>query len=175
MPVQIQKVSFTHDAVIDVLVAQPHLSQRELAAMFGYTPTGMGIICRSDSFKARLEARKDALIDPLVRQSIEDRLTHLAHASLDVLQKKLETSDDPRLALATLEAAQKSSAFGARQQVTMQNNFVVHVPGPAASSADWSSKFAPRAAPQPRLDDAPVEAVILETTSIEVPTQVSNG
>lgn len=161
MPVhQNQKVSITHDAIIDVLISQPHLNQRELAGIFGYTPTGIGIIVRSDSFKARLEARKADLVDPLIKQSVDDRLNQLAHQSLDILQKKLETSDDPKLALATLEASQKSGAFGARGNVVMQTQFVVHVPGPAASSSDWSAKFAPRATPQPRLDDAPSEQVI---------------
>lgn len=170
MPIQIQKVSFTHDAIIDLLIAQPHLNQREIAAQFGYTPTGIGIIVRSDSFKARLEARKADLIDPLIKQTIEDRLMNLAHASLDVLERKLSVSDDPKLALATLEAAQKSSIFGARQNVTMQTQFVVHVPGPAASSSDWSQKFSPRATPMPRLDDAPSEPVVVDAT-----VKVSNG
>jgi hypothetical protein len=171
MPVQIQKVSITHDAIIDILVARPELTQRELAAMFGYTAVGMGIIVRSDSFKARLEARKGELTDPLIKQAVEDRLVNLAHMSLDVLQRKLETSDDPKLALATLDAAQKSANFGARQSVTMQTQFVVHVPGPAASSSDWSQKFSPRAAPPPRLDDSPSEATVLqalEVTTVQV-------
>lgn len=145
MPIQIQKVSITHDAIIDLLIARPHLNQREIASQFGYTSVGIGIILRSDAFKARLEARKAELVDPLVKQAVEDRLVGLAHMSLDVLEAKLETSADPKLALATLEASQKSMAFGARQNVTLQTQYIVHVPGPAASSADWSQKFAPRA------------------------------
>lgn len=165
MPVQIQKVSITHDAIIDVLVARPDLSQRQLAAMFGYTPTGIGIIVRSDAFKARLQARKDELVDPLIKQSIEDRFADLAHASLDILQEKLATSADPKLALAALDAAQKGLGFGARNTAVINNNnFVVPLPGPAASSSEWSAKFAPRVVQvEPAALEAPVDAEVKQS------------
>lgn len=145
MPIQIQKVSITHDAIIDLLIAQPHLNYRQIAAQFGYTSVGIGIICRSDAFKARLEARKAELVDPLVKQTVEDRLLGLAHQSIDILERKLESSDDPKLALAALDAAQKGAGFGARNaQVLSQTNYIAMLPGPAQSSNEWASKFAPR-------------------------------
>lgn len=163
MPIQkIQKVSITHDAIIDTLVARPDLSQKALAGIFGYTQTGMGIIVRSDAFKARLEQRKAELVDPLVMQTVEDRLRGLATASIEILERKLETSEDPKLALATLEASTKAGLFGARNNVTInQTAFVVPLPGPAESSAEWAAKFAPRAV------RAPVEVV--EAQISEVP------
>lgn len=145
MPVQIQKVSITHDAIIDLVIARPDLNQREIAAYFNYTSVGIGIILRSDAFKARLEARKAELVDPLIKQSVEDRLTGLAHMSIDILSRKLEHSEDPKLALAALEASQKSVGFGARNPLVQNNQFIVHVPGPARSSGEWEQAFAPRA------------------------------
>lgn len=168
MPVQIQKVSITHDAIIDLLISQPHLNYRQIAAEFGYTPTGIGIICRSDAFKARLEARKAELVDPLVKQSVEDRLMGLAHASIDILERRLETSDDPKLALATLEAAQKGAGFGARQSnVLSQTNYIAFLPGPAQSSNEWASKFAPRT--------LTVDASIVDAPSEQLPSEPSHG
>lgn len=162
MPIQIQKVSVTHDAIIDLLIARPHLNQRQIAAEFGYTSVGIGIILRSDAFKARLEARKAELVDPLVKQTVEDRLVGLAHMSLDVLEQKLSDSADPKLALAALEAANKSAGYGARNPMTMQTQFVVHLPGPANNSAEWQQKFAPR-------------AVIVDPAAIEAPSEVPNA
>lgn len=141
MPIQIQKVSVTHDAIIDVLIARPDFTQREIAAQFGYTPSGLGIIVRSDSFKARLAQRKAELVDPIITDTLEQRLGTMAHASLDILQRKLESSDDPKLALATLEAATKARGYGAQGPVLQQTNFIVQLPGPAATSSDWASKF----------------------------------
>ena len=159
MPVQIQKISVTHDAIIDLLIAQPHLNYREIAAQFGYTSVGIGIIVRSDAFKARMEARKSELVDPLIKQGVEDRLMGLAHASIDIVERKLEHSDDPKLALAALDAAQKGAGFGARNpQVLSQTNYIAMLPGPAASSAEWASKFAPR-------------SLTVDVTTIEAPSE----
>lgn len=142
MSYQVQKVSITHDAIIDFVMTQPQATYREIAGAFGYTPEGIGIICRSDSFKARLEVRKGDLIDPIIRQTVEERLTGLAHASIDILQRKLATSDDPKLALASLDAATKASAYGARGGAVAGGvTFVVQLPGPAATSQDWATKF----------------------------------
>lgn len=146
MPVQtVQKVSITHDAIIDLVIARPQLNYREIAGIFGYTPEGIGIIVRSDAFKARLQARKEVLTDPLIKQTVEDRLTGLAHASIDILADKLATSADPKLALATLETSLRASGLGARNGQTMNTQFVVNLPGPAASSSSWQQAFAPRA------------------------------
>jgi hypothetical protein len=162
MPVTIQKVSITHDAIIDLLIVRPELNQREIAAHFGYTPTGIGIICRSDAFKARLEARKAELVDPLIKQSVEDRLVGLAHQSIDILSRKLDTSEDPKLALAALDAAQKSAGYGARSSQTLQAQFVVHLPGPAASSADWAARY--QTAPR---------IVSVDASAVEAPSESS--
>lgn len=142
MSYEIKKVSITHDAIIDFVITQPQSTYREIAGAFGYTPEGIGIICRSDSFKARLEARKGELVDPIIKQSVEERLTGLAHASIDILQRKLATSDDPKLALAALDASTKAAGYGARSGAVGGGvTFVVQLPGPAATSQDWAAKF----------------------------------
>lgn len=154
------KVSITHDSIIDFVIANPGSTYREIASSFGYTPEGIGIICRSDSFKARLEVRKADLVDPIIKQSVEERLMGLAHASLDILHRKLATSDDPKLALAALDAATKANQYGARQPNTNGGmTFVVQLPGPASNSLEWSAKFSP----------AQMQPVI------EVPTEVVHG
>jgi hypothetical protein len=136
------KKLITHDAIIDFVITNPASTYREIAGAFGYTPEGIGIICRSDAFKARYETRKGDLVDPIIRQSVEDRLQGLAHASIDILQRKLATSDDPKLALAALDAATKATQYGARTgQVGGAVTFVVQLPGPAVNSAEWADKF----------------------------------
>lgn len=142
MSVELKKISITHDAIIDFVITQPQSTYREIAGAFGYTPEGIGIICRSDAFKARLEARKGELVDPVIKQSVEERLNGLAHASIDILQRKLATSDDPKLALAALDASTKAAGYGARSGAVAGGvTFVVQLPGPAATSAEWANKF----------------------------------
>ena len=142
MATTIQKVSITHDNIIDFVIAQPSSTHREIAAAFGYSPEGIGIIVRSDAFKARLAARKDVLVDPIIKQNVEERLTGMAQASIDILQRKLATSDDPKLALACLDASTKANQYGARGAQVGSLQFVVNLPGPASSTNEWASKFA---------------------------------
>ena len=140
----IQKVSITHDAILDFVIARPDATYREIAAEFGYSPEGIGIICRSDAFRARMEVRKADLVDPVIKQTVEDRLQGLVHASIDILQRKLQESGDAKLALATLDATSRNAAanYGARNvQQGNQTTFVVQLPGPANSSLEWKAKF----------------------------------
>ena len=155
----VQKVSITHDKIIDYVIANPAKTYREIARAFDYSPEGIGIICRSDSFKARLEVRRGDLVDPLIRQTLEERLGGLAHASIDILQEKLKNSEDPKLALAALDAATKASQYGARGASVggSQVTFVVQLPGPASNSEEWSAKFGK--APLPMVVEVPAEVV----------------
>jgi len=141
--VMVKKVSITHDNIIDFVISRPSASYREIARVFSYSPEGIGIICRSDSFKARLQVRKAELVDPLITQSLEERFSGLAHASIDILQEKLRDSADPKLALAVLDSTTRARAaeYGARNPGGGNTTFVVQLPGPAVNSAEWASKF----------------------------------
>jgi hypothetical protein len=85
----IAKVRYTHDAMIDMVVENPWVSQNELGARFGYTATWVSLIFSSDAFRERLHERKAELVDPQIRASIEERLRAVTAKSLDVLLEKL--------------------------------------------------------------------------------------
>lgn len=106
----IQKVNYTHDAMIDLMLANPGISQNELAAYFGYTPSWVSLVKSSDAFRERLEARRKELVDPTVAASIEERFHALVEKSLEVLQEKLSmpTSQVPD------QLALQAAALGAR-------------------------------------------------------------
>ena len=54
----LKKISYTHDAIIDAIIASPGVSQGELAKEFGYTQTWLSIMIGSDAFQSRLTERK---------------------------------------------------------------------------------------------------------------------
>ena len=83
------KIRYSHDGLIDMVVAEPWVSQNELAARFGYTPSWISTVMTSDAFKMRLEQRKDELVDPALRLSIEERFRAVTTRSLEVLMDKL--------------------------------------------------------------------------------------
>jgi hypothetical protein len=88
---EIASVRYTHDGIIDEIIAFPAISQGELASRFGYTQSWMSIIINSDAFQERLAERKGELVDPKIRASVSDRLDALARRSLDKLLERLDT------------------------------------------------------------------------------------
>ena len=111
----LEKVRYSHDAMIDVMIAQPRITQNELGLRFGYTAGWVSTIQSSDAFRMRLEARREELVDPLIRVSIEERFKALTARSLQVLQEKLSKPIDQvpdQLALKAAELGAKSLGLG---------------------------------------------------------------
>lgn len=140
-PNRIKKTRYNHDAMIDVLIAEPEITQRKLAERFGRTEAWISVIIGSDAFQAALAKRREELSDPYLVASIEERLNGLAQQSIQVLTEKLESTRNPDLAVKGLEIAAKALGFGARPSgptTPIQNNFVVQLPSKIENAADWA-------------------------------------
>lgn len=104
------RVSTTHDAMIDVLIAEPGISNNELAARFGYTAPWCSMIKSSDAFKARLAARRAELIDPVLAVTLQDKVAAVTERAVEVLAEKLAK---PAAAISDTLAVQ-AATFGAK-------------------------------------------------------------
>ncbi len=139
----LRKVSYTHDAMIDLMISCPMISQADLAAHFGYSQTWVSQIINSDAFQSRLRARKSELTDPVIVQSIEERVSAAAQRSLDIVLEKLETGN-AEYALKVAQTMLAAKGFGARtagQGSGPQVAVVVNVPQKAESPEAWASKY----------------------------------
>lgn len=136
----IQKVSYTHDMIIDWMIQNPQAhTRREIAAQFGYTEVWINRLLGSDAFQARLAARREELIDPTIRNNIEENFKGLAQQSMDVLMEKLSVDRNPEVALRTLELSSRALGYGVRDNSPkVQMNFVVAMPDKAKDSASWA-------------------------------------
>lgn len=104
---RLKRCSYTHDALIDLIIEHPELDQNQLAARFGYTAGWISNILASDAFQAKMAARREQIIDPDLKATIEERFRALAIRSLQVLQDKLnqpQVSDNVALRCAELGA-----------------------------------------------------------------------
>lgn len=113
----IAKVNYSHAAMIDLIIAQPGISQNEIARYFGYTPAWISQVISSDAFQSALAKRREEIVDPLMRETVETQFKALVSRSLDILQQKLnrpalEIPDN--LALRTLEIASRAAGYGAK-------------------------------------------------------------
>lgn len=99
------KVTYTHEAMIDLILQEPTVSVKELAELFNYSPAWVSRILASDSFQARLAQRKSDLIDPLIAQSLNERMKGVTIQSLEIIKGKLETEESASYALEALGIA----------------------------------------------------------------------
>jgi len=84
-----QKVEYTHEALIDLILLNPQAPNTELARHFGCSSGHIGMLRSSDAFQAKLAMRRASDITPLLREELEARMKAVANRSLQVLQEKL--------------------------------------------------------------------------------------
>jgi hypothetical protein len=116
--IQIQKVRYTHEDCIDLILAQPGISQNELAARYGYSPAWISVVINSDAFQSRLASRRVELVDPVLAATLNERFRALTVRSLEVLQEKLSLpsqSVPDQLALQAAALGAKSLGLGVPQ------------------------------------------------------------
>lgn len=111
----IATIKYSHDALIDAIIANPQATQGQLAAHFGYSGGWVSTIMASSVFRDRLAERRGELIDPSITASIEERFRALTERSLQVLQEKLSApvvSIPDNLALRAAELGAKAMGVG---------------------------------------------------------------
>lgn len=109
----LKRCSYTHDALIDLIIEHPELDQNHLAAHFGYTPGWISNILAADAFQERMALRKGEIIDPVLKATIEERFRALTIRSLEVLQQKLNAATvSDNVALRAAELGAKALGVG---------------------------------------------------------------
>ena len=137
----IARVKYSHDAMIDLIIANPMMTQAQIAQHFGYTQPWVSRIFNSDAFLARLAERKGDLVDPAISLTIDEKLRAVADRSLDVVLDKLSLIPTFDMAMKAMEITSKALGYGARKEnAVVQNNFVVALPAKAETAQAWMEK-----------------------------------
>ena len=126
----IAKVKYTHDAMIDLIIADPCITQNQLAAAFNYTAGWVSQIIASDAFQARLAERTGDLVDPQIRFTVEERFKGIVLRSLEILREKLDkpTHQIPdNLVLRSVELSSRALGYGAKMDPPAVSPVTMHV------------------------------------------------
>ena len=83
------RLTYTHEAMVDLILQEPTVSYEELAEIFSYSKGWIQRVVASDSFQARLAERKAQLIDPLIARSLNERLRGVTVRAIDIISEKL--------------------------------------------------------------------------------------
>ena len=131
---RLKRISYTHAAMIDLILKCPEMSQGQIAAHFGYTESWISNIIASDAFQAQMAARREEVIDPELAATIKERFQALVVQSLKVLQAKLnQPAVSDQVAIRAAELGAKALGIGG------------HAPAaPRESSQDRLARLAER-------------------------------
>lgn len=86
----IAKIRYSHEDMIDFIIANPNTSQGALAARYGYTQSWVSLVMSSDAWKSAMAKRREELVDPTLTLTLNERFGALTELSLRRLTEKLE-------------------------------------------------------------------------------------
>ena len=175
-PDQLKRVRTTHDALVDLILAAPELTQRQLAEKLGRTPQWVYLTINSTVFQERLAERKTELLDPTIMASLEDKLGAVAARSAELLLEKLNMATDVSDLTASLNVATRALGYGAGKTTNNSvTNFVVALPPKEASQEDWLNKYSPQAQAQRILESTVLESIEAnEVSTVEIIEEVKS-
>lgn len=127
----VQKLSHTHEAVMDWLVLNPDRSLRECADHFGYTQPWLSTLIHSDIFQAKLAERR-LEVNARIAASIPEKLTAVADIALDKLAEKVSASEDPDFILDAADRALHRMGFAPASARNPGGSPGLPGPGPGA-------------------------------------------
>lgn len=140
--VGVVKLSFSHKAMADLMIANPQITGDELAVRFGYTRGWVSQVMSTDAFQAYLATRKSELVDPILIRTVEERLRGVAAQALDILNDKLPVATFDQ-ALEAAKFAAGNLGGGKNQGGGVNVAVVVQVPQKSPSAEAWAEKHSP--------------------------------
>lgn len=115
----IAKVSYSHEAMADLILSNPAIDQNELAAHFGYTAGWVSQVIASDAFQAFIAERKDVIVDPVLRAAVDESFKGLVLQSISILRRKLDANPSDQLVVEVFKNSAKALGYGARPQAVL--------------------------------------------------------
>lgn len=120
----IQKLRYSHEAMIEMIVAEPSVKQNELARRFGMTASWISTVLNSDAFQVKLHERM-AEVWGEFSVPLQEQMKGLMARSMEILREKLDRHQSvipDQLALRTFELTSRAAGYGARDTAIVQVN-----------------------------------------------------
>jgi hypothetical protein len=131
---QIKTISPKHDAIMDALIASPHLKLGEIAVQFGVSQAWLSVIIHSDAFQIQLKTKQKEFFGAVV-VPLREKLIGVAHLGVDKLGEVMEnasTLSDKQFIADTTDSILKNLGYSPKSvppplagSVKQQNVFVV--------------------------------------------------
>lgn len=128
-------VPYSHQSMVELMLAHPEYSHAMFANHFGRAPSWMASVLASDSFQQALEPVRHLVVDPTLTASMEERFRALALRSVTVLQDRLNSSGVSDLVVL------KAAEIGVKALGMGQRPVEVAPPPPAQATLSVAEKI----------------------------------
>ena len=109
----IDKVRYSHTDMIDFIISQGRVSNKQLALRYGYSESWVSNVMASDAWQSAMAARREELVDPILKMSLDEKFRGLAARSLERLMEKLDApAVSDQVVLRAVELGAKAVGVG---------------------------------------------------------------
>ncbi|MEG7795892.1 hypothetical protein, partial [Listeria monocytogenes] len=67
------KIRYSHTDMIDFIIANPGITQNDIAARYGYSVGWVSNVMASDAWQSAMAARRSEICDPVLVATVEER------------------------------------------------------------------------------------------------------
>lgn len=109
-----QPLTFTPEALIQLLLDRPGLTHQQYGAAFGRGSGWFASVLASNAFQAVLDPVRHLIADPAISATLDERFRAVTLQSLAVLQTRLDSKEcNDQTVLKAVELGLKASGIGA--------------------------------------------------------------
>jgi hypothetical protein len=139
------QLTYTHKAMMDLVLANPTMSLKDLAEYFGVTEAWAKKVTMSDAFQAVLDKRREEIINPIISESVTEKIRGLTNNTLDMLNSRVELGivKTPELIEIAKMGLTSQGLLDTSDKVVNNNQFVVAMPNKVATSDEWAEIVKP--------------------------------
>ena len=156
---QLKEMRPTHDGILDIILLNPQIKLRELAAATGYSVSWLSQMTRSDLFRAAYDARRGD-IECEVMMGVGERLNALSHLAIDKMEKRLKETEDADFVIDAFDkvlhrtgyAPNSTKTQGPAAPTNQQNNFFLVEKGELSQLRERIVQNTPLPLPAPEGD-----------------------
>lgn len=139
------QLTYTHKAMIDLVLANPTMPLQDLADYFGVSMAWAKKVTMSDAFQAVLDKRREEIINPIISESVTEKIRGLTNNSLDMLNNRVELGivKTPELIEIARMGLTSQGLLDTSEKTINNNQFVVAMPSKVATAEAWAEQVKP--------------------------------
>jgi len=139
------QLTYTHKAMMDLVLANPTMPIEDLAEYFGVTKAWAKKVTMSDAFQAVLDKRREEIINPVIVESVTEKIRGLTNNTLDMLNHRVELGivKTPELIEIAKIGLTSQGLLDTSDKVVNNNQFVVAMPNKIADADQWAEQVKP--------------------------------